>query len=703
MKATEAKLLDFLDRSPQFVIPVYQRTYSWTERECRQLWDDIVRTGSDHQIAAHFVGSIVYIEESMYQVTSRSPLLVIDGQQRLTTVMLILEALAKHLGAAEPIDGFSPQKLRRYYLLNPLEENERRFKLLLTQTDKASLTALVQQRPLPQESSLRIAENFDFFERQIAALGTELAPLCRGLTKLMIVDIALSRDQDNPQLIFESMNSTGRALSQADLIRNFVLMRLEPVKQTRLYEDHWRPMELAFGQEAYSTHFDQFMRHYLTLKTGEIPKVGKVYEEFKAYARRLRVERDGIESLVTDVQRFAEYYCSMALDRESMDLLSGAFRDLRELRVDVAYPFLLELYADYDTGKLSAAEFHSAVRLVESYVFRRAACSIPTNSLNKTFATFGRELKKDSYLESIIAHFLLMPSYRRFPRDEEFKRELGIRDLYNFPRRSYWLRRLENDTRKERVPVDEYTIEHIMPQNQDLSEKWRKDLGPEWERVHETWLHTLGNLTLTGYNSEYSDRPFAQKRDMPGGFKTSPLRLNEGIGSLDRWDEQAIQVRTARLANMAVSMWRDLHLPEEKLAQYRSQPKPRQLETYTIENHPHLAHASTVRPLFDMLRKEVLGLSPVVTEEFLKLYVAYKAETNFVDVEPQASQLRLSLNLRFHELHDPRGFATDITNLGRWGNGDAEIRLSDPGELRYVIGLVRQAFEKQMGNGDSDT
>ena len=221
MKATEAKLLDFLGRSPQFVIPVYQRTYSWTERECRQLWDDILRTGDNDQIAAHFVGSIVYIEESMYQVTSRSPLLVIDGQQRLTTVMLILEALARHLGDVEPIDGFSPQKLRSYYLLNFLEKNERRFKLVLTQTDKASLIALVQQRPLPTEASLRIIENFDFFERQIGTLGTELAPLCRGLAKLMVVDVALSRDQDNPQLIFESMNSTGRALSQADLIRNF--------------------------------------------------------------------------------------------------------------------------------------------------------------------------------------------------------------------------------------------------------------------------------------------------------------------------------------------------------------------------------------------------------------------------------------------------------------------------------------------------
>ena len=702
MKATEAKLLDFLKRSPQFVIPVYQRTYSWTERECRQLWDDILRTGNDDQIASHFVGSIVYIEEGVYQVTSQSPLLVIDGQQRLTTVMLILEALARHLGDEEPVDGFSPKKLRSYFLLNPLEENERGFKLVLTQTDKASLIALLQQRPLPTEASLRVKENFEFFELQIAALGSKLTPLCRGLAKLMVVDVALSREQDNPQLIFESMNSTGRALSQADLIRNFVLMGLEPVQQTRIYEDHWRPMELAFGQDAYGTHFDRFMRHYLTLKTGDIPKVEKVYEAFKKYARQPTIDRDGIELLVADIQRFAGYYCSIALDRESLGRLSEAFRDLRELRVGVAYPFLLELYSDYHTNQLSEDDFYEAVRLVESYVFRRAVCSIPTNSLNKTFSTFGRELRKDSYLESITAHFLLMPSYRRFPRDDEFKRELRVRDLYNFPRRSYLLRRLENHERKERVPVDEYTIEHIMPQNEDLSAKWRNNLGPEWERVHEALLHTLGNLTLTGYNSEYSDRPFAEKRDMEGGFRMSPLRLNEAIGSLERWDERAIQDRATRLSDVAASVWGDVQLPTEKLAQYRKQPERRRLENYTIEDHPHLAQESAARPLFDMFQREVLALSPVVTEEFLKLYVAYKAETNFVDVVPQASQLRLSLNLRFHELHDPKGLATDVTNLGRWGNGDAQIKLSDPGELRYVIGLVRQAFEKQMGNGDSD-
>ena len=541
MKATEAKFLDFLKKSPQFVIPIYQRTYSWTERECRQLWDDIVRTGSNDAVSAHFVGSIVYIEKGLYQVSSQSPLLVIDGQQRLTTVTLILEALARQLGDSEPVDGFSAKKLRSYYLLNPLEEGERGFKLLLTQTDKASLLALVQQKAQPTDQSLRVTENFAFFEEQVQNLGADLPALCHGLAKLVVVDIALSRDQDNPQLIFESMNSTGRELSQADLIRNFILMGLEPAHQTRLYEDHWRPMEVGFGQEGYGSHFDSFMRDYLTLKTGEISNVRAVYEAFKSQARTPDIAAAGVDALVADIHAFAGYYCAMALGKEADKKLAEAFRDLRELKVDVAYPFLLELYDDFANGRLESTDFEAAVRLVEAYVFRRAVCAIPTNSLNKTFATFGRALQKDRYLESVQAHLLTLPSYRRFPGDEEFKREFVVRDLYNFPRRSYWLRRLENDGRKERVPVDEYTIEHILPQNENLSAKWRDELGPEWQRVQETWLHTLGNLTLTGYNAEYSDRPFSEKRDMKGGFRESPLKLNEGLSSLDKWDEAAIK------------------------------------------------------------------------------------------------------------------------------------------------------------------
>ena len=611
--------------------------------------------------------------------------------------MLILEALARRVGSGEPVDGFSARKLRSYYLLNPLEEGERGFKLLLTQTDKRSLLALMQQKPQPVEPSLRIADNFAFFDERLRALGaTGIAALCKGLAKLTIVDIALSREQDNSQLIFESMNSTGRELSQADLIRNFILMGLEPAHQTRLYEEHWRPMEIAFGQEAYGTHFDGFMRHYLTLKTGDIPNVRAVYEAFKGHARSAEVAEFGVDTLVADIHTYAGYYCAMALDSEHENDLALAFRDLRELKVDVAFPFLLELYDDYAQGRLPKTDFARAVRLIESYVFRRAVCAIPTNSLNKTFATIGRALKKGRYIQSIQAHLLTLPSYRRFPGDEEFKRELSVRDLYNFPRRSYWLRRLENHGRKERVPVDEYTIEHIMPQNENLPAAWREALGSEWQKVQEEWLHTLGNLTLTGYNSEYSDRPFDEKRDMQGGFKKSQLRLNEGLCHLHTWNEDSIRERAKRLSAQAVCVWGSPALPADILASFHTRSKSP--AGYTLDDHPQLTPGSPMRPVFDGFRKAVLALDPGINEEILKLYVAYKAETNFVDVVPQQSRLRLSLNVRFHELHDPRCLARDVTNLGRWGNGDAEVELPTLEGLPYVMGLVRQALEKQMDN-----
>ena len=238
-------------------------------------------------------------------------------------------------------------------------------------------------------------------------------------------------------------------------------------------------MEVAFGQEAYGTQFDGFMRHYLTLKTGEIPNVRAVYEAFKRHAQVWMESRGGVAQLLAEIHRYAGYYCAMALDKEPDKDLAQAFRDLRDLKVNVAYPFLLELYDDHAQARLSRDDFVCALRLVESYVFRRAVCDIPTNSLNKTFMTFGRSIRKDRYRESIQAYLLTLPSYsyRCFPGDEEFKRELSRRDLYNFPRRSYWLRRLENHGRKERVPVDEYTIEHILPQNPNLNTQWQEERG----------------------------------------------------------------------------------------------------------------------------------------------------------------------------------------------------------------------------------
>ena len=698
MKATEASLLQVLKTSPQFVIPIYQRSYSWTDRECLQLWSDVLRVGKDPDARAHFVGSVVYIQDGLYQLSNNSPLLVIDGQQRLTTVVLLLEALARNIGETEPVDGFSATKIRSYYLTNPLETGDRGYKMLLTQTDKTTLNALVQGRALPVDRSLRIEQNFEFFEAKVKELGPAVTDLCRGLAKLVIVDVSLTRGEDNPQMIFESMNSTGRELSQADLIRNFVLMGLEATTQTQMYEDHWRPMEVRFGQEAYSSYFDAFMRHYLTVKTGELPNLNAVYEAFKAHSLKPKTADAGVDALLTDVQSFAAYYCSIALGQEPDKSLAEAFRDLRALKVDVAYPLLLEMYDDYARNVLSRDDFLNILRLIESYVFRRAICSIPTNSLNKTFATFARTLKKDRYLESVEAIFALLPSYRRFPKDEEFTRELVARDMYNLPRRSYWLRRLENQRRKERVVVEDYTIEHIMPQNENLSAEWRADLGPNWERVHAAYLHTIGNLTLTGYNSEYSDKPFRVKRDMDGGFKESPLRINDGLGTMKLWDEAAIVARATKLAKIAATVWGAPSITEGDLQGYR--PVSAATVKYSLDSHANLTDGAPMRGLFDEFRAAVLGLDPNITEEVLKLYVAYKAETNVVDVVPQVGRLVLSINMHFPELSDPRKMAIDVTNRGRWGNGDVEIALTTEADIPYVLGLVRQALELQVSPSD---
>lgn len=695
MKATEAKLLDFLRKSQQFVIPIYQRTYSWTNRECQQLWDDILRVGRAEVIPAHFIGSIVYIEQGLYQVSSNTPLLVIDGQQRLTTVTLIIEALARALGPTEPFPDFSARKLRNRYLQDPDEVGDAANKLLLTQTDKSSLIAITNNKPLPDEYSIRIKENFEFICNRIEALKGDLVPLCKGLAKLMVVDISLSRDQDNPQLIFESMNSTVRELTQADLIRNYILMGLEPVEQEQVYEEHWRPMEEYFGQKAYADHFDDFMRYYLTVKEGELPNKNRVYEVFKTYFRRILNAGGIVSDLVADVQKFSRYYCAIELNKEANAILAEAFSDLRDLKANVAYPLLLATYDRFASGAISESEFERVVRLVESYVFRRSVCDIPTNSMNRTFESFARGLNNDKYLESIEATFIALPSRARFPRDEEFSRSLVSRDLYNYPRRSYWLRRIENHERKERVRVDDYTIEHIMPQNENLSPEWQAILGSEWRQVHETWLHTLGNLTLTGYNSEYGDKSFDEKRDMAGGFKESPLRVNFGLGQLGAWGVEQIKDRAERLALIAINTWITPSAPQDMVENLKLKGRAKG-KAFTHDQHEYLAPGRPARKLFDEIREKILGLDPLVTEETRVRWISYKAETNFVDIAAQTRQLKIWLNMRFHELNDPTGIARDVTDVGHHGSGDVELNFDVNSDLTYVMSLVRQSFERQM-------
>lgn len=683
MRADETQLLKFMNGPKQFIIPIYQRTYSWTLKECKQLWEDITKAGNDNKISSHFLGSIVYVEKGLFQISTIPKLLLIDGQQRLTTISLLLSALSKVI--EDPIGGMTSDKLKNYYLINR-EEEKKRYKLILTKSDKKTLFKIIDNKEIYDGGSRRIKDNYKFFAEQI--FKSKIEEVLQGLNKLIIIDVSLDRERDNPQLIFESLNSTGLELTQADLIRNFVLMGLEKQEQDNLYNDYWALMEKSFGYAKYSALFDRFMRDYLTIKTGKIPNIKDVYPAFKLYA-----QNKGIRELVADIYEYSKYFVNIALEKEQDNEIKAVFSDINTLKVDVSYPFLLQVYEDYKQEKITKEEFIQILRYVESYVFRRAICGIPTNSLNKTFANLYKEIKPKNYLESFKAALLLKDSYRRFPRDEEFKEQLIIKDVYNFRSRNYLLRKLENHNRKELVNVESYTIEHIMPQNENLSDEWKQELGNNWKEIHDKYLHTIGNLTLTGYNPELSDKPFREKRNMKGGFADSPIRLNQSLAKLEHWNKEEILNRAKILSDLAVQIWNYPELDKEILNKYKIIEKEKPEKIYTIEYHPHLAEREAMRPLFEELRKRILNIDSSVKEDILKLYIAYKTTTNFVDIVPQKNRLRLSLNIQFDEINDPKGICKDVTDKGRWGNGDVEVGISNFEELDYIMFLIKQAFD----------
>jgi len=623
MKATSANLLSLMKGPRQFVIPIYQRTYSWHITQCDQLLKDILRISDSDQVHGHFVGSVVYFQESIHTVSDVPRLLVIDGQQRLTTITLLVSALAEFIKDNPGLIETNATKLKNYYLVNAEEEGDLHYKLLLTRRDKHTLIELLQNITPSEPASQRLLENHNFFKSKINTDNADA--IYNGLMRLFVVDVALEKDVDNPQLI-------------ADLIRNYVLMGQEHDLQKELYEKYWFPMEQSYGNE-YSQRFDWFMRDYLSVKTGSIPKIGHVYESFKQFEKSDKAPGN-ISDLVADIHRLSSFYTNMVLHKEPSAKLFKAFKRISRLKVDVSYPFLLAVYSDYADNFLTEDEFEQVVSLVENYVFRRAICGIPTNSMNKTFANLHQSVKKDNYLESVKAAFLLLGSYKRFPLDAEFHKALVDKDVYHFRSRNYLLDRLENYQRKESVVIDEYTIEHIMPQNQNLSNQWQAMLGDNWKEIQETYLHTLGNLTLTGYNSELSDRPFEDKKTIAGGFDDSPLRLNSFLRKIETWGEEQIQQRANELASKAKMVWFAPQLNEEILDQYRPQ-KPVK-EQYTLDQYDL---SDEMFSLYQSLKQRIMNIDSSVTEEYKKLYIAFKATTNFVDIVPLKSRLRLTLNM----------------------------------------------------------
>ena len=685
MKALETKFVTFINREQQFIIPIYQRTYSWNLNQCKQLWDDIVRVSTDDSVPAHFIGSVVYVTAGMYNISGTNQSLVIDGQQRLTTLSLLFLAMVHKLKEAEGSSEVTVRQLMNSFLVNEYCNDDKRIKLSLTRHDKDVYKKLIDNEEIPKNEEIeRIYQNYQFFVNQIEKSKINIDTLFKGIKKLIIVDIALDRE-DNPQLIFESLNSTGLDLSQSDLIRNYVLMGLEPEHQKEIYKTYWLPMESLFIEGKNQEKFDYFMRGFLTIVTGSIPRLDSVYTTFKQY-----VFGKDIEAVVSDIYKYSKYYSKLEFNREEDIEINEIINNIRTLKVEVAYPFLMSIYDDYTNNIISKNDFVEILKLVECYVFRRAICGIPTNSLNKTFAYLYKEIDSDNYLESLKANFILKESYHRLPSDNEFKTELTKKDIYHFRNSGYLLEKIEYFNNKERVNLDDLSIEHIMPQT--LTPEWKEALGENYQSVQNEYLHTIGNLTLTGYNSDMSNKSFIEKRDMAKGFKDSCVRLNKDLIGLDTWNEEAINQRSERLAKEALQIWKSPMLADDVLEKYKKELQPEKETDYNIEDYEYLQ--GDMLTLYELLKERIMLLNADIKEEYMKLYIAFKTNTNFVDVVPQKTRLRLSLNMKYAEIDDPKGITRNVTNLGRWGNGDVEVSLSKPDEIEYIMFLIQQSLNK---------
>ncbi|GHR61628.1 hypothetical protein VN1266_11620 [Helicobacter pylori] len=680
MEAGVTTLLNFIkgNQKNQLVIPIYQRLYSWEKEQCKQLWDDIIEIGGNDKMDGHFIGSILYVLDGITH--SNNVLLIIDGQQRLTTITLLLTALRNHLSDKR-------KEIEDHYLINSDKDGDKRFRLILSDSDKDTLLSLIDEnRRKPSEPSSKIVENFKLFEEWVSNTN-KLETIFKGLEKLMIVWIALKKGKDDPQLIFESMNSKGIKLVQTDLIRNYIVMETEVEKQEGFYNKYWRAMEENFKQN--KKWFDRFVRHYLTIKTREIPNTKKVYVAFKDYRQK---EGIGIEDLLKDLQKYCGYFCQIVFKKEADKDLNKALGFLVDLEMDVIYPLLLELYSDYSDGVLSKADFRHSIALIESYICRRAVCGLGTNSLNKVFPSFTKHIQKDEYFKSLEAHFGYLTEKQRFPNNDEFKDLFITIDFYRFKKNKYFFERLENFERKERVYTHEYTIEHIMPQT--LEEEWKRDLGENFQAIHNKYLHTIGNLTLTGYNLEYSNKSFQEKQGMEKGFKNSPLKLNQGLRDLESFGEEEIKKRANDLADLALKIWTYPNLDAETLEKYKPKKDKKEKKVYDLSSYNFGSHS---RELFDILSKEIKALDERITENFNQDYISYKFSKNFVDIVAQTKDLKLYLNMKFNELQDEKNLARDMTNKGHLGNGDIEVKLETKENIPYCLGLIKQALEKQMG------
>lgn len=690
MDPKKGSIYELLNGNTQFIVPVYQRKYSWLkDKQCARLWKDIVEMEKSGK-RQHFVGSIVNIAES------KSPMgiqkyLIIDGQQRMTTLTILMIALRDYL-KENPDEDVDPDTLTTMLLKNIGQKGDNRYKMMLTESDKDILIKLIDQSPISDTEDSNIYLNYLYFKQQIA--NSELAPqqIYESIAKLQIISITLDReDGDDPQLIFESLNSTGMDLSQSDLIRNFILMGISNDEQIDIYNNYWSPVEKTFPSETRSADLDTFFRHYLMMKTGRFVMKEEIYDEYKVYHNN--AEFDNTKEFANDILQFGKCYTEITLADSIHPDLNVIFSDINKLKMDVQMPFLMYVYNDFKNDRITKDELACILRMTEAYIVRRSICEIPTNSLNKTFITMRKSIDMKDYLNSLKMAFIKLDSYKEFPDNAKFAQAFREKNVYKMRIANYLLVKLENHDNKEPISYEGFTIEHIMPQNQDLSEEWKTALGENWEEVHNTLLHRLGNLTLTKYNSEMSDKPFSEK--IPVFEKSATHTLNQYVIKQSSWNGEKIEERTKNLITLALDVWKYPEVSEETVAKYSLEPEEASSK-YSLDTYDLYVNDALTRMFFDKLNDAILALNPGIKREFKKLYIAYKYKTNVVDIIPQKAKLRLAVNMDFDEVNDPSGICKDVTNLGRWGNGDVEIGFDSLGKLDAVIDIIKQSLSKQM-------
>lgn len=708
MKAIQSRLLDLLGANLiQFIIPVYQRLYSWDAKQCKDLWDDTMRAGQKNEL--HFVGSFLYTPESASTATSLKRNLLIDGQQRMTTISLMLAAFLDYIdedeGRASFLTDVKPKSLRKNYLFNDDDYmGESRFKLILTQDDKATLQALVSKAPLPENPSKSLVDNYRYFSDKIHAKNFDPVAFWRGVGNLLIIDTELSPITDNAQLIFESMNSKGKPLTPIDLIRNYILMSLPCDEQMKLYEGYWRPIEQLFGRGS-DSEFNAFIWYWLWLKVpGRKPREDEAYAEFKAYCQDEGLENDP-EGLLRELREYARRYAAMFLDEEKDKDLAEGFRRIAGLGIKPIRPLMLALYTLYEreSAALDKAAFMRLCTYIESFLFRRSVVGRFTTGLNNFFAGMYLELEVSEEPEQYVTAMLLihdktMTAY--FPTDEDFASALTTRDLYHhFSKCRYYLERIENwYSPKEPIPRDVYQVEHVLPQKIDASTGWQEALGENWQETHERLVNTLGNLTLTGYNQEYSNRPFSEKLNLANeGFKFSHLRLNSYIAQQVKWDAETIEARASLLAKDALKIWPYPKLAAETVELYRPKKNSDCDSEWDIErDHPAFMPGGKCYELFSQLCSAIEEHHPDWEQLTKKCYVGYYTTYGrklHISIHERVStgSVAIGLDKSVDDLEDPQGLAQDKREVKNFGPGmPTRVDLQSAADLDAVLALIMQ-------------